>query len=134
MVFTTRNIAMTSKSKITDVLAGRLALSCLFSLSVLVLCSAETGADQGYKAEKINAPPPQELSAAVRETLSGDALRVIGPNGPLCEIWLRKVVPPQTTATEALGLTPPPPPAGTPIPALRFPPHARAYPRPPPQP
>src|SRR5207245_489014 len=82
---------------ITDVLAGRLALSCLFSLSVLMLCSAETGAAQGYKAEKINAPPPQELSAAVRETLSGDALRVMGPNGPLCEIWLRKVVAAQTT-------------------------------------
>src|SRR2546426_10844175 len=93
MVFTKRNIAMTSKSKITDVLAGRLALSCLFSLSVLVLCSAETGAAQGYKAEKINAPPPQELSAAVRETLSGRAPPVHGANGPLCRIWLRESVP-----------------------------------------
>src|SRR2546428_13646913 len=96
MVFTKRNIAMTSKSKITDVLAGRFALSCLFSLSVLVLCSAETGAAQGYKAEKINASPPQELSAAVRETLSGDALPVIGPNGPLVGIWVGKGGAPET--------------------------------------
>src|SRR2546427_9495977 len=99
MVFTKRNIAMTSKSKITDVLAGRLALSCLFSLSVLVLCSAETGADQGYKAEKINAPPPQELSAAAPETLTRGALPRIRPNGPASAIWLRKVVPARTTAT-----------------------------------
>src|SRR2546427_12747410 len=99
MVFTTRNIAMTSKSKITDVLAGRFALSCLFSLSVLVLCSAETGAAQGYKAEKINAPPPQELSAAVGENLTGEAPPVIGPHGPLWESWVRKMVPAETSVT-----------------------------------
>jgi len=127
MVFTTRNIAMTSKSKITDVLAGRFALSCLFSLSVLVLCSAETGAAQGYKAEKINASPPQELSAAVRETLSGDALRVIGPNGPLCEIWLRKVVPAKTTVTEELGISFGQLAEGTLIAAVRFPSQVRDY-------
>jgi len=118
---------MTSKSKITDVLAGRLALSCLFSLSVLVLCSAETGAAQGYKAEKINAPPPQELSAAVRETLSGDALRVIGPNGPLCEIWLRKVVPAKTTVTEELGISFGQLAEGTLIAAVRFPSQVRDF-------
>src|SRR3989442_10154730 len=99
MVFTKRNIAMTSKSKITDVLAGRLALSCLFSLSVLVLCSAETGAAQGYKAEKINAPPPQELSAAVRETPHGDAPPGLWPDGPPCGILVREMGPPKTTRT-----------------------------------
>ncbi len=60
---------------------------------------------QSYKVEKIAAAPPQELAPAVRDVLAGEALRVTGPNGPMCEIWLRKAVPAKASATQELGIS-----------------------------
>ena len=57
------------------------------------LCAASPAAAQAYKLEKAAAPPPAALSTAVRETLSTEVLRVTGPKGLLCELWVRKSLP-----------------------------------------
>lgn len=71
-------------------------------LAGLVLASGARAQD--YKAETFNAPAPAELSPAIRETLSGAAVRVIGPEGPVCEIWLRNLVPARAAAEQKLGV------------------------------
>lgn len=68
------------------------------------LLAAETTGAQAYKVERISLAAPQELAAEVRETLAGEAIRVVGPNGPLCAIWLRKAVPTKAEATKELGI------------------------------
>jgi hypothetical protein len=77
-------------------------------MCLLVLCAVCTSAlnasAQGYKVEEFSAAPPAELAPAVRETLSKTALRVTGPEGPLCEIWLRAVVPARATPEQKLGI------------------------------
>jgi len=48
-----------------------------------------------YRAEPVQAAPPEELHATIRGTLENTAIRVTGPQGPLYEIWLRRAVPPK---------------------------------------
>src|SRR5712692_8809247 len=84
--------------------ATRRAFTCAGGLLVLMLFCAATAAAQGYKVEKATLAPPTELSAAVRDSLSGEALRVAGPGGPLCEIWLRKAVPAKGGASQGMGI------------------------------
>ncbi len=93
----------------------------------LVLWSAGTAAAQGYKVEKVVGAAPQELSAAVRDALAGEALRVVGPGGPLCEIWLRKAVPARSSATQELGIAYGQFAEGTLIGAIRFPADVKDY-------
>src|SRR3989449_6183513 len=62
------------------------------------------GAAGAYTAEKFSAAPPAEVSAAVREVLSSDGIRVRGPKGPLCEIWLRKAIPLNANPSNELGI------------------------------
>lgn len=50
-------------------------------------------------------PPPAELAAAVRDTLSGDAFRVSGATSVLCEVWLRSSVPVRATPVKDSGIT-----------------------------
>jgi hypothetical protein len=74
-------------------------------LIVLVVASASLlaaprASAQTYKLEKAAAPPPAALSAAVRETLNPEVLRVMGPRGLLCEVWLRKSLPAAAAATD----------------------------------
>lgn len=64
-----------------------------------------TGASaQEYKVEAFSAAAPAEFAPAIRETLGSAALRVVGPEGPLCEIWLRTAVPARTTPEQKLGI------------------------------
>jgi hypothetical protein len=107
--------------------AGRFGLFFTTLLLVLVLGPAGNAAAQTYKVETVSAAAPQELAPAVREVLSGDALRVVGPNGPLCEIWLRKVVPGQARATQELGITYGQLAEGTLVGAIRFPAEVKDY-------
>ncbi len=79
-----------------------LAKALLF-LSAAALATADAAA-QSYKVETATLPAPQELAAPVRDALSADALRVTGPQGPLCEIWLRKDLPASATPNQALGI------------------------------
>lgn len=57
------------------------------------LLAASGAAAQSYKLEKAAAPPPAALSAVVRDTLSTEVLRVTGPKGLLCELWVKKSLP-----------------------------------------
>lgn len=72
-------------------------------LVALLAFGAEARA-QEYRVEAFEAAAPAELAPAIREALSGGALRVIGPEGPLCEIWLRAAVPARATAQQRLGI------------------------------
>jgi hypothetical protein len=60
---------------------------------------------QSYQVAKKSEAPPAELSAAVRATLSSDALAVSGPKGLVCEIWLRQSVPTFASPAQQLGVT-----------------------------
>jgi hypothetical protein len=88
-------------------------------LLVLAFCAATQVSAQGYKIESAAVAVPAELSAAVRDTLSPQALRVSGPSGVICEIWLRKTVPGQA-ATQNLGVIYTQVQEGTLIAAIRF--------------
>jgi hypothetical protein len=70
------------------------------TLVAAMLPAAPRAAAQAYKLEKAAAPPPQALSATVRETLHPEVLRVTGPRGLLCEVWLRKTLPAAAAATD----------------------------------
>ncbi len=72
----------------------------LFAISTL----AAIAYAQDYKVDSFEAAAPTELAAAVRETLGNTAIRVTGPEGPLCEIWLRKVVPALANPPQKLGI------------------------------
>jgi len=75
----------------------------LFVCAAVVLLGTTAGA-QSYKVESSATPPPQELAGPIRDLLSSDAMHVTGPNGPLCEIWLRKSIPAAATPDTSLGV------------------------------
>ena len=96
-------------------------------VSSVVLLMAGIASAQSYQVEKVSAPPPEELAPAVRETLAGEALRVVGPQGPLCELWLRKVVPAKASPSQELGITFGQLAEGTLVGAVRFPADVKDY-------
>jgi hypothetical protein len=98
----------------------------LFIVFVLAFCGAARVSAQGYKVESAAVTAPAELSAAVRDTLSSQALRVSGPSGVLCEIWVRKTVPGQA-ATQNLGVIYTQLQEGTLVAAIRFPADLKDY-------
>jgi hypothetical protein len=95
--------------------------------SVLICYAAVPGSAQSYKVEKATLAAPQELSAAVRDTLSGDALQVSGQNGLLCEMWVRKGVPAAASPTQDKEIAFGQIAEGTLIGAIRFPSSAIDY-------
>ena len=95
-------------------------------LFVLTFCGAARVSAQGYKVESAAIAAPAELSAAVRDALSPQALRVSGPGGVVCEIWLRKTVPGQAAA-QNLGVVYTQISEGTLVAAIRFPADLKDY-------
>lgn len=85
--------------------SNRWAVASSLCLLGLALCAGVPAAAQSFRVEKVAEPAPQELSAAVRATLSDQVLRVTGSEGPLCEIWLRKELPVAETPQQGLGIT-----------------------------
>lgn len=100
---------------------ARIALQKLGLLVLIACLCILPAAAQGYKVEKVTDPPPGDLAAAVRDVLSGDALRVSGPSSVLCEVWLRKSVPVLATPVKDLGITFGEIAEGTLVGAIRFP-------------
>ncbi|MCH8947411.1 MAG: hypothetical protein IH789_07250 [Acidobacteria bacterium] len=76
----------------------------LLFLSLAVLSLTVAAAGQEYTVETFAAPAPEELAPAVRETLASEAVRVLGPKGPFCDIWLRDPVPVKAGAAMQLGI------------------------------
>lgn len=79
------------------------SLSFFLALVLLVAVQAPGAADP-YTLEKAALAAPEEVPAAVRSTLAGEALRVNGPKGPVCEIWMRKAIPVAAAAAQTLGV------------------------------
>lgn len=96
----------------------RVALRIVLAILMVVGCAAAAAAAD-YKIEKAGAPP-EELAPAVRETLAAEGVRVVGPAGPLCEIWLRKAVPARAGAAPELGIAYPQLAEGSLVGAVRF--------------
>lgn len=88
------------------------------ALAILVISVSSANAAD-YKLEKAGAPP-EELAPPIRETLSGEGWRVVGPVGPLCEIWVRKTVPAKASASQELGIAFSELAEGTLLGAIRF--------------
>jgi hypothetical protein len=104
---------------------ARTFLSSLFL--ALCLCAAVTTSAQNYKAEALNEAPPKELADSVRNALSSTGIRVTGPSGPLCDIWLGKAVPGKANAPQTLGVVYPQLAQGTLVAAIRFPSAVKDY-------
>lgn len=95
-------------------------------LLALAFFGAAQVSAQNYKVESAAAPAPSELSAAVRDALAPQVLRVTGPAGILCEIWMRKAVP-GTAPAPQLGVVFPQIQEGTLAGAIRFPSDVKDY-------
>lgn len=67
----------------------RLCGICL--LTLMFLGRSTTLADE-YKLESANAPP-SDISKALQEAVSAKGYRVVGADGPVCEIWLARSIP-----------------------------------------
>jgi hypothetical protein len=78
-------------------------------------------AAQAYTAAMVAEAPPSALSSDVRASLASQGLQVKGPQGPLCEIWLRQNVPAIAAAGQTLGVVYSQIAPGTLMGAIRFP-------------
>jgi hypothetical protein len=102
--------------------------SIITTLAVsLLLAAALPLAAQEYQAESFSAPPPEELAPAVRATLASEGVRVMGPDGTLCEIWLRSPIPVAAGAGMKLGIAYPALMEGTLVGAISFPSDVQDY-------
>jgi hypothetical protein len=72
-----------------------------------------------YKSEPAGAPPT-EAAPAIREALQKDGVRITGPKGTVCEIWLRTAAPSGPRSSEP-DLTLPTIPHGALLGVIRFP-------------
>lgn len=92
----------------------------LIAFTFALLLTATGALAQSWRAEPIELAPPEELDAAIRSTLSGQAIRITGPEGPLMEIWLRSELPVRADAPAELGVLYPQLAEGTLVGAARF--------------
>ncbi len=68
-------------------------VAVLFSLLTAALSATGNPAPATYKAETIGACTLPDISDAMKKVLQDQGVRVVGDSGPLCELWLRKVLP-----------------------------------------
>jgi len=105
----------------------RSKVSLALFVGLAFLARAAEASAQSYRLEPTSGGPPEELAAAVRETLAAEGLRVVGPNGPWREIWLRKILPAKASAAPQLDITFPQLAEGTLVGAVRFLSEAKDY-------
>jgi hypothetical protein len=97
-------------------------------LALLYFCAvAPQVSAQNFRVMKVTSPPPQTLSAAVRDILTREVLRVIGPNGVQCDVWLRQEIPVAAGAKQDQGIAFWQIAEGTLIGAIRFPDNVLDY-------
>ena len=83
---------------------GSLGLLFAIATTFPLLPLHASDSDPDYKAEPASIQVPPELAPAVRQELSADAIRVAGPDGAFCEIWLRINIPPAATMNRDTGV------------------------------
>lgn len=93
----------------------------------LLFCVPRNALAQNYKAEALSEPPPKELAAPIQAALSQTGIRVTGPSGPVCDLWLGKAVPGKANAPQTLGVTFPQLAQGALIGAIRLPNSVKDY-------
>ena len=98
-----------------------------FLLLALLVCVSSNASAQSYKAEALNEAPPKELAAPIQAALSQTGIRVTGPSGPVCDLWLGKEVPGKANAPQTLGVTFPQLAQGTLMGAIRLPNSVKDY-------
>jgi len=65
-------------------------------LPLLLLSFAVYAAPPDYKVEKTGAYASAEVSDAMKGVLQPEGLRLTAESGPICDVWLRKVLPMKT--------------------------------------
>lgn len=93
----------------------------------LVVCIPRNASAQSYKAEALNEAPPKELALPIQAALSQTGIRVSGPSGPVCDLWLGKSVPGKASAPQTLGVIFPQLAQGTLVGAIRLPNSVKDY-------
>ncbi len=58
--------------------------------AVLLTLAASVLAQGNYKVETVPAPAASDVPKALVDMLEPQGARVVGPQGPVCEVWLRK--------------------------------------------
>lgn len=96
-------------------------------LLALFFCIPRNAWAQSYKAEALNEAPPKELAAPIQAALSQTGIRVTGPSGPVCDLWLGKAVPGKANAPQTLGVVFPQLAQGTLVGAIRLPNATKDY-------
>jgi len=71
----------------------------LFTLSLTAVCASAQ-----YKLESAGAPP-SEVAPAIRDALQKDGAKIAGPNGTVCEVWLRTQVPAAANSEQNVSFT-----------------------------
>jgi hypothetical protein len=97
------------------------SIRCFAFAAGALLAFASSAAAQNYSATVASEAPPSALSAAVRSSLDAQAIQVKGPQGVLCEIWLRKNIPSVPSPGMQLGVAYSQLAPGTLVGAIRFP-------------
>lgn len=66
----------------------------MWLLSLFALCwSSSLWASEPHKLETFKGPPPKGLSDKIAALLDENAYRIVGPKGPVLEVWLVKEAP-----------------------------------------
>lgn len=75
------------------------AFRALPALIVLLVAFA-AAAPQNYKAESTGECTASDLDPAVKSALQAEGVRITGPDGVLCEVWLRKSIPQKSAGSD----------------------------------
>ena len=68
----------------------KLASAAKLLLLVFLFSTVSGVAADGYKAEAIGAAPSADVPETVTGILEAQGTRLVGSQGPICEVWLRK--------------------------------------------
>ncbi len=82
--------------KIKSAARWALAASLLFAVCAF--------AEGDYRVEAAEAPSSSDIPQALLDSLNPQGARVVGSEGPVCEVWLRKSISTAESAGGALGV------------------------------
>jgi len=81
-------------------------LGCWVAAALVFVSAISVSAADEFKAEKIKKNVPKEVPKPIAQVLSGEAVRVLKPDGKvLLELWVRKELPVAAETPSELDLT-----------------------------